>query len=82
MKKLLLLLVLPLLMGFSPKPGQLNTYIDFGMDESNVVGKVVEVDGMRILILVKDRQECPPTTVNLTKDKLECEYYKKQLQKK
>jgi len=88
MKKILLILGIFMLCGFTPKIGNLNTYITDQYNEG-VVGKVVMVDDMRILILTKNGRQCSPVVINLTKDKiqiekdkLEIELLKKQLNKK
>jgi len=88
MKKILLVFAVLALCSFTPQVGKKYVYME-DVYEQPIRGKVVEVDGMRILILSKDDRSNSPITINLTKDKLEVEknkleieYLKKQLGKK
>lgn len=88
MKKVLLILGILMVCGFTPQVGKKYNYTNDGRNYS-VNGNVVEVDGMRILILCKDGYENSPCVINLTKDKiqiekdkLEIELLKRQLDKK
>lgn len=80
MKKILLIIVLFALVSFIPKNG---TYYDVTMldNENGVFMKSIEIDGMQYAIFFK-KYRTSPFVINLTKDKLECEYYKKELSKK
>lgn len=90
MKKILLVLAVFMLCGFTPEVSKEYCYFEDKYSSwHNIHGKVVMVDDMRILILYKRGDKNSPTVINLTKDKiqiekdkLEIELLKKQLGKK
>jgi len=71
MKKIIIFVALLAITAFTPKEGKSYNYIQ------SVEGKVVTVDGMRYLVLASSNYSAP-FAVNLTKDKLECQYYQDQ----
>lgn len=73
MKKLILLISIIALFAFTPEQNTVYSY------KGSITGKVMNIDGMRYLIMSSNRGYTSPAVVNLTKDKLECEYYSKEL---
>lgn len=73
MKKLILLISIIALFAFTPEQNTEYSY------KGSITGKVMNIDGMRYLIMSSNRGYTSPAVVNLTKDKLECEYYSKEL---
>jgi len=76
MKKIILALSILALVSFSGDKSGYYAYTPV------VNGKLVQMDGMRYLILdAFYSSSSAPFVINLTKDKLECQYYQQQIQK-
>ena len=80
MKKLLISFSLLFLMSFTPSTDATFTVTNT-TNNHVVLCKIINLDGMRYAVFYKDHSYSSPFTVNLTKDKLECEYYKRQMMK-
>ena len=73
MKKVFVFFSFFILMSFTPKNDSSFRVTD---DTWSVNCKIITLDGMRFAVFSRSTEGNSPFVVNLTKDKLECEYYK------